>query len=152
MKKAFLVCCLFIIGHLGFSQYSINEFTQLSNLTGSWKMKTPKGILFEQWQKQNDSTLSNKSFKVNGADTTMLEQVMLNFQNGSVTYNPTLPDQEAVSFKLVEIKDGQYIFENKTHDFPQRIIYKIDKNQLAVTINGNTPKGFKEIPYLFTRE
>ncbi len=77
---------------------------------------------------------------------------MLNLQNGCVTYNPTLPDQQPVSFKLTEIRDGQYIFENKAHDFPQRIIYKIDNNQLSVTINGNTPKGFKEIPYLFTRE
>jgi hypothetical protein len=141
-----------IVGKIACAQFTIANFTPLYSLTGSWKMKTSKGILFEQWQKKNDSTLSNKSFRVNGADTTMLEQVMLNFQNGSVTYYPNLPDQEAVSFKLVEIKDGQYIFENKTHDFPQRIIYKIDKNQLAVSINGNTPKGFKEIPYLFTRE
>ena len=42
-------------------------------------------------------------------------------------YIPTVKNQnngEPVSFKLVSGKNGEFVFENKQHDFPQRIIYR----------------------------
>jgi hypothetical protein len=37
-------------------------------------------------------------------------------------------NQQPVYFKLISKEDGRYIFENKEHDFPQRVIYHLVSN------------------------
>jgi hypothetical protein len=42
-----------------------------------------------------------------------------------------------VHFKLVSAQQGKYIFENKLHDFPQRIIYHlVTPDSIAARVEG----------------
>jgi hypothetical protein len=60
------------------------DFEKLHLLVGTWKMETSKGALYETWQKINDSTLRGHSYKLNGKDTVVLEQVELIRRKGNI--------------------------------------------------------------------
>jgi hypothetical protein len=137
------------------AQYNVKQFYKLYALEGTWHMSTDKGETFEVWQIMNDIFLQNSSFNVQGKDTIQNESVQLRYKDGIITYTPTVRNQnhgKPVSFKLISIKGNQFVFENKKHDFPQRITYKItNKNSLLATISGTTKSGYKQIPFVFKK-
>lgn len=47
--------------------------------------------------------------------------------------------QEEASFKLVKLEKNLAVFENPEHDFPQRIIYKLEDGEtLKARIEGKS--------------
>jgi hypothetical protein len=44
---------------------------------------------------------------------------------------------EETSFKLTKLSGMEAIFENPTHDFPQKIIYRVDGTTLFARVEGN---------------
>jgi len=104
-----------------------NTIAELYWLIGEWKSVSPDGVMYETWTKTNDKLLSGKSFFVSGKDTLFSEKIALQQNGNALYYTPTVSDQnnsEPVPFKFIEFNKGEFIFENKEHDFPQRIIYK----------------------------
>src|SRR5690606_41804151 len=59
------------------SQSTDPVFRQLWVLEGLWRMETRRGPLFEQWTKTNDSTLTGRSYRLNGRDNLILENLRL---------------------------------------------------------------------------
>lgn len=103
-------------------------FTRLLVLEGTWKMETRKGPLFEQWQKFDENTLRGLSYRISGNDTLLLERLELVNRRDGIFYLPAVVNQndgKPVSFKLVLSEGSRFVFENKEHDFPQRIIYSV---------------------------
>jgi hypothetical protein len=93
---------------------------------------------------------------INGKDSTALETVELRYFNGRIFYTPRVPNQNdglPVSFRLVSIENGTgFSFENKEHDFPQRIVYRLGEKTLNASISGQTSSGFREQQFNFTRQ
>lgn len=54
-----------------------------------------------------------------------------------------------VAFRLVSLADGQAVFENPRHDFPQRIAYRRDGEALVATIS--LQDGSKAISWRYKR-
>ena len=55
-----------------------------------------------------------------------------------------------VSFKLVEVTGRKTVFENREHDFPNRIIYfkpPVDSDTLKVQISDNA--GKRTVDFMF---
>lgn len=138
-----------------FGQWTYKDFRKLKNLEGRWEMKTAKGYIQEKWVRTGDSTFEGQNYSINKG-VMILEERMKIVQNdegiffvATVTYqNKGLP----VYFKLIEIKDGQFIFENKEHDFPKQVMYNVkSKDELLAFVNGDTEKGFKKIDFSFYR-
>lgn len=113
---------------------------QLKWMTGTWKINASSGIILEQWQITNDSTLTGKSFFIkSGTDTIPQETIELAFRNGNWHYIPTVKNQnndQPIPFKVIFLKGTEFISENSAHDFPQRIAYRRIKNQLFASIEG----------------
>lgn len=129
------------------SAYSSREFKPLHALTGLWKMDTPRGAIYEEWQVRTDNELSGRSYKIKNNDTLMLENVILSLQGNAIFYRPVVHDQnnqQPVSFKLISCNNNRYVFENKDHDYPQRVIYELgSKTNLNARIEGS--KNGKEM-------
>ncbi len=96
-------------------------------LEGTWTMVKANGNKrLESWVKKDPTTLTGKGQKVAGSDTTLLETLELSMKDDQIWYNTTVKDQNKgaqVPFKLVSSKNNHFVFENGTHDFPQRIVY-----------------------------
>ncbi len=109
-------------------------------LLGEWSNTSPEGTVVEKWAKQNDSTYLGNAFFVVEGDTVSSEIVTLEQKGAELFYVPTLEDQNdgnPVTFKLSEITDTKMVFENPTHDFPQKITYsKVDAENIMAEISG----------------
>lgn len=133
----------------------INKIDHLIWLIGEWKSVSKDGTLYENWAKVDEKLFSGKSFLIAGKDTLFSEKIALQ-QNGSdLYYTPTVGNQnngQPVPFKFIEFKDGEYIFENKEHDFPQRIIYKNPQPDfLCARIEGSKDGKFRKEDFNFVR-
>jgi hypothetical protein len=109
-------------------------------LEGTWTIDTGRGIIVEEWQTMNGSTLSGKSaFVQAGRDTVPQESMVLSFRNGQWTYTSTVEGQNnsgPVTFKVIFNKGTEFICENPGHDFPQRIAYRRVNDKLFASIEG----------------
>lgn len=141
-----------LISTAAFSQKS----AQLAWITGVWKINTGKGMVIEQWQVLNDSTLQGRSmFVKNGTDTLPQESIELVYKNGDWFYIPTVASQNnalPVSFKIILLKGAEFISENPTHDFPQRIAYRRINNQLLASIEGRKNGKYGKQNFDFTSQ
>ena len=115
-------------------------FRRLLVLEGTWKMETRRGPLFEQWQKFDENTLRGMSYRISGNDTLLLERLELLSRPGGIFYIPAVINQndgKPVSYKLVSSEGSRFVFENKEHDFPQRIIYSlVTSDSIVARIEG----------------
>jgi hypothetical protein len=141
MKKSilFLIFTSNIYAALA-QNYTETDFKFLHALAGTWKMETSRGAIFEAWQVQNDHTLQGKSYKLNNGDTLVLETVLLFLEGNKIVYQPTVTNQnngQPVRFQLISAIDKRYVFENKEHDYPQRVIYHlVSNNAVHARIEG----------------
>jgi hypothetical protein len=109
-------------------QFSEKDFKGLYSLQGLWKMETGRGAIYEEWFKKDENKLIGRSYRINNTDTIVMEKIELYISANEIVYSPEVSDQnkqQAVPFKLISNTDGRYVFENKEHDFPQRVIYKL---------------------------
>lgn len=118
-------------------------FAQLNKanwLVGEWGNRSKEGILTETWTIENDSTFSGKTYFITGKDTAFTETIQLMEKNNKLHYMPTISDQnegKQVTFLMTSSTDNQLVFENKGHDFPQKIIYsKVTNDSIVAEISG----------------
>jgi uncharacterized protein DUF6265 len=145
---------LFATSYVTNAQNINKSFADFHSIIGIWAMETKKGPLFESWEKVNDSTLKSRSYKVNGKDTLILEQVELVKREGKIMYIPIVDENNnrPVVFTLIKLEKETYIFENKKHDFPQRIIYNLPQNNtMHAWIEGDINGQFKKSEYNFVK-
>lgn len=144
MRKCTIsICLLFVLLCGAFAQqpvFTTNEFKPLHGLTGLWKMDSKRGTIYEEWQASGDNQLTGRSYKINNNDTMVLENVVISLQNNAIFYTPVVRDQnnqQPVPFKLISYNNNKYVFENKEHDYPQRVIYElVSANDLRARIEG----------------
>ena len=60
-------------------------------------------------------------------------------------------NKEETSFKLTKSDAREVVFENPTHDFPQRIIYRLEKTNLFARIEGKNNGKFMGIDFPMTK-
>ena len=124
-----------------------DNFKFLLKLQGVWKMEKRQGPLYEEWKKGNGQLLKGKSYKINGKDTAVSEQIDLKKEKEDLFYVVSVPgqnDEKPVSFKLITAKANRFVFENKNHDFPERIIYRFINNDSIVARIEGTVEGKPE--------
>ena len=149
-KYTVTICLLFVFVTISMAQqtvYTTTDFKPLHGLTGLWKMEGKRGALYEEWLVSGDNQLTGRSYKINNRDTMVLENVIISLQGDAIFYTPVVRDQnnqQPVPFKLISYNNNRYVFENKEHDYPQRVIYElISSNELRARIEGS--KGGKEM-------
>jgi len=102
-------------------------FVKLSFLNGTWSFKTDNGSIVESWKWINNSQLEGFSYSISlSGYSTLLETIQLNELEGDILFIPTWfgeGNNTKVAFKLISSENNTFVFENKEHDFPSRIIY-----------------------------
>ena len=157
MPKLYITCSLILSLFClqANAQDQLKDFLPLHSLSGTWKMETATGALFEVWEIINDSTLQGYSYKANGKDTIQLEQVQLITRGGSIRYMPVVKNEnneKVVVFVLISNENDTYTFENKLHDFPQRVVYSIPSdNRLHAWIEGEVNGKLKRVDYNYSK-
>jgi len=114
----------------------------LSWLAGSWKMADQD--IYEVWTKDGNTRMQGTSFAIEAGDTSILEQMSMEIKDGQGVFMAAVPDQNEgrpVVFTLVGCVAGKLLFENPSHDFPNRIAYEQgDDHTLLAWVEGGTRK------------
>lgn len=125
-------------------------------VVGTWKINAGANTVVEEWKIANDSTIAGKSYFIkNGTDTIPQETIELSFRNGDWYYIPTVKNQnnaQPVPFKVIFMRGTEFISENPTHDFPQRIAYRRIKNQIFASIEGKRNGKYSKQNFDFVTE
>jgi hypothetical protein len=116
------------------------EIEKVSWLIGNWENITEEGKLSETWEKKNDSTLVGESYFIRDKDTLHSERIELSQKEEELFYIPIVKGQnnnKPVTFKLTLATENEFTFENPTHDYPQKIVYKmVNASNILATISG----------------
>lgn len=156
MKPVLFVLALWTLYGCGNTAIKHSALNDLSWLQGTWSYTDSDMVSYEVWTKQNDSVYAGRSFSLKGADTVFQESVTLIEKHDTTWYIPTVHDQnggQPVSFRLVSATGNTFIFENKEHDFPQRVGYSHPSADSVLAWIEGTDKGvFKKIPFPMKRK
>jgi len=125
---------------LGFSLPDGSNLKKADWLLGTWENPTSRGSVYEHWEKLNAREFAGKSYMLRETDTVVFETIRLVEEDGHLVYIPTVEDQNEalpVRFRAKLVSDGELVFENKAHDFPQVISYRqINPDSLVAEISG----------------
>ncbi|NTE05283.1 hypothetical protein G6M26_34505 [Agrobacterium tumefaciens] len=134
-----------------------NSSKTFAFILGSWEMQTTKGKIIEQWIQNPDKTFSGKSYRINAKGDSLLTETLYLKKTGKDTfYCSTVINQnegKEVCFKLISSKGHTYVFENQTHDFPQKIVYQNQgKNELIAWIEGELNGKSRKSEFRYKRK
>ncbi len=130
---------LFIFLFATSSLPSLKAQSDLSmKLSGTWKVEGKE--TFESWQVLSEGSLKGISYRQGDVGVDVMEYLELSFHKGSWTYKAQVIDQnegDVVHFKQISVDSG-WCFENKKHDFPQRICYYfLSDAKLFIKLEGS---------------
>lgn len=133
----------------------VSKIRQMEWVIGKWENISAEGSLYEIWTKTNDTVYSGRSFMIVNNDTVFSERISLELKKNELFYIPTVSDQndsQPITFKFVSSENNEIIFENKEHDFPQRIIYTNPKpDSLYARVEGNDNGKFRKEEFFMQR-
>lgn len=146
MISAIAMATLIVLGCLEQVQITAQEqkrtIESLSWLAGCWQGSGKQEGVIEQWMQPAGGIMLGMSRTVRNGRAVEYEFLRIHDENGALVYTASPSGQETTSFTLAGGTANEFIFENKQHDFPQRIIYKLQDGSLLAriegTINGNS--------------
>jgi hypothetical protein len=159
-KKYYVLLILFIAAFpaASFAQKTAADFRLFSHMLGTWRMEGKKAIWFyEDWKQKDNATLIGKSYYLSGKDTVITEYHELVVKGDELFYMANPKNQnnhdQPVPFKLVSSENGVMVFENKAHDFPQRVVYHITpgSGKVLAWIQGDINGMAKKMEFPYTK-
>jgi hypothetical protein len=123
----------------------------LSWLTGCWTMTRGDSVVEEQWLKPLGGTLMGISRTAKGGRVVEHEFIQIRDVNGKLAYIAKPSGQAEATFVLKTFTEGEAIFENPAHDFPQRIIYRRTAEGVTARIEGTRNGQTRGVDFVHRR-
>ena len=115
------------------------DVSKLSWMTGCWEVIQGSVVVEEQWTKPRGGIMLGVARTVKDDKVVTTEFLKIAPEGGVLVYTPRIGNREPVPFKLLRISENEVVFENPTHDFPQRIIYRKQEGGLWARIEAGEP-------------
>lgn len=112
--------------------------SELGWLAGCWAREDAEPGSGEHWMPPAGGTLLGLSRTVKAGKTVEYEFVVIReTAPGKLAYIAHPSGQSPATFPLLRLTESEVVFENLEHDFPQRIIYRLEKDgHLRARIEG----------------
>lgn len=130
-----------------FAETSKPALNDLAWLAGCWESNRNGREISEQWMKPAGGTMLGMARTVAQGKTVEYEFTQIREdKDGALFYVAKPSGQNEAVFKLIKLQNREATFENPEHDFPQRIIYRLEPDgSLFARIEGTSkgkPRGF----------
>ncbi|HEY1090672.1 MAG TPA: DUF6265 family protein [Burkholderiaceae bacterium] len=114
-----------------------DELDKLAWLAGCWQQEKGDAGSIEQWMAPAGGTMLGMARTVRKGKTVEHEFLQIRAgTDGKLAYTAKPSGQAEASFALKEQGEQSVLFENPTHDFPQRISYRREGAALMARIEG----------------
>ena len=121
-------------------------------LAGCWELRAPNRVTLEMWMPPLGDLMIGASRTTVGARTGEFEQLRLKLEGDRLHYIALPSGQVETTFSSIEITDTTLVFENKAHDFPQRVLYRRrGADSIIAAIEGPGPNGVRRIQFGYRR-
>jgi len=127
---------------------------KLAWLAGSWRLERNGRVVEEQWMAPAGGVMLGMSRTVAKGKVVEHEFVQIREgPDGGLFYIALPSRQKEATFKLATQTDTEVVFENKDHDFPQVIGYRLNPDgSLLAWIEGPRSDGTtRRVEYLYQR-
>ncbi len=104
-------------------------------LAGAW-IETKPGVTTRESWRVADGRLVGISETVRAGKPPSVERMTITDEPAGLTFTATLPGQPPTPFVRLPGPPGQAVFENRAHDFPQRVTYRRCGEDLCARIDG----------------
>jgi hypothetical protein len=123
---------------------------RLAWLTGCWSRARANGMTEEHWMAPRGGTMLGMSRTVRDGRTVEYEYLQIRAEAGSLVYEARPSGQPSATFALEKVAEDMVTFENPSHDFPQRIIYRRTADGIAARIEGTMNGAQRGIDFPFS--
>ncbi len=120
-------------------------------LEGTWMQLQPRPALYEEWEFNECGEYTGSAWTAAGEGKKISEYLKI-VKMGDTFYYLAKPEENEipVAFELVRWEEYYMVFENGAHDYPQRIIYKLESQQ-KLTATISKLDGSRKLTFSFTR-
>ncbi len=152
--KFFILSVLFAVLSVAVQGQDISSVNNLRWLSGCWESNNAERnlLITEQWMKPAGGTMIGAGRTVKSGKTVDFEFLRI-IEDASGVYYVAKPtaNKEETRFKLVRATASEIIFENLAHDFPQRIMYRLDGTKLLARIEGMQNGKLRGVDFPYSR-
>jgi hypothetical protein len=125
---------------------------QMAWLKGCWVQAKPNGVVEELWMGPGGGTMLGLGRTVRDGKLREYEFVRIVEADGSLAYVAEPSGQEKATFPLKSLTPDEAVFENPTHDFPQRVIYRrLGPDAVTGRIEGEIGGQAKSVDFPYKR-
>lgn len=135
------IACTMALGATGAAP--VWQLADLSWLAGHWLACGPHGETAETWTDDRGGVLLGISKSVRGGRVGW-EFSRIDRTADGIVFHASPKGQQPAAFTAVSITRNSVVFENRAHDFPQRVSYRRDGDRLVGRIDGvvaGTPRS-----------
>jgi hypothetical protein len=109
---------------------------RLSWMVGGWASSDAGNFTEEHWLAARGGTMLGVHRDVKGGRAVGFEYLRIEARPEGLVYLASPGGQPPTPFQAIEVSSDRVVFENKTHDFPQRILYWRSPGALHARIEG----------------
>lgn len=138
MKIVITIASIAILVFSVHAQDTRQPVSSLSWISGCWEMTSNGRTITERWGKSTENLMIGTSQSVKAGKSVAFEFLRIINSGQGLTYVAQPSDaKEPTAFPATKLTLNEVVFENAKHDFPQRIIYRLDKpGSLFARIEG----------------
>jgi uncharacterized protein DUF6265 len=129
---------------------SSEPLPDLGWMSGYWLSCANGQEVSETWSASNGHSLRGSSMTVDADGRTTFEVMHIATSKGQLTYFAEPRGQAPAEFPLKSASETEAVFENPKHDFPQRIIYRREGDQLLARIEGQMGEEVRAVDWSYS--
>lgn len=123
---------------------------RLSWMAGHWSNDQENLSMEEAWLAPRGGTMLGVNRAAGKDETYSTEYLSIFEEDGEIWYQASPSGQATTRFRLTSANGQRAVFENPEHDFPQRIEYTRDGDQLRAVIRGELDGKDAEVEFRWT--
>lgn len=126
--------------------------TPFDNLIGHWEGLLGDGLYIEKWEKHSDQYLQGKAYWIRSQDTVLVEDLSIRKLGTHWGYIAIINNSAPTLFTCTKKLEGEWVFENPEHDYPQQVGYKLQTaTQLYAWTDGKVKGKSRKDEYFLKK-
>lgn len=124
------------------------DISLMDKLTGKWVIKFDDAVMYETWEKVNDTLYKGKSQVIKEGKVLFEEIMDLSKESDGKFYFNALIKERKIKLEVIKSEDNELLFESDSDK--NRVSYKFEGDKLHVRIIKREDNSIKE-EFLFDR-
>jgi hypothetical protein len=112
------------------------DLDDLAWMSGAWSETKGETVTQEQWLDGTGGLMLGAGKTVKAGKVMTFELMRIEPRGDSVSYFASPGGKSWTEFRAIERAPSRIVFENKEHDFPQRVVYWREGESLMARIEG----------------